>query len=195
MRQILSKEEIGEKLRSIKGIILDGDGVWFTGQEFRGVLPTKEAIIIKSRHHHDGQGLSFLRALGLHVLFATAEGEPMTSVVTKLNNLPSVKNGDWKPITALTDLQKKGTKVESVDDWLLKNRLSWDDCAYIGDDRTDWECMLKVGLAATPHNGQRFIKPIADIVLTKDGGAGAVRGFSEMVLDARGIKEWDLPAA
>ena len=85
--------------------------------------------------------------------------------------------------------------MESVEAWIASQGLTWDDCAYIGDDRTDWECMLLAGLTATPGNGQRYIKEIADIVLTKEGGAGAVREFSEMVLDARGRKEWEFPAA
>ena len=193
----MNTNEIQERLKSFKAIILDGDGVWFTGDEYRGVLPTGEAVIMKSRHHHDGQGLTFLRAIGIKVLFATAEGEPMTSVVEKLNNLPSVKNGTFGTIDALTNLQRhgKGTKVEAVEEWLKLQGLTWGDCAYIGDDRTDWECMNLAGLTATPGNGQRFIKKIAHIILTKDGGKGAVREFAEMVLDARGIDETTLPAA
>jgi YrbI family 3-deoxy-D-manno-octulosonate 8-phosphate phosphatase len=150
---------------------------------------------MKSRHHHDGQGLTFLRTIGIKVLFATAEGEPMTSVVEKLNNLPSVKNGAFEPVTALTNLQKKGTKVESIEQWLSGVGLTWDDCVHIGDDRTDYECMQKVGLAVTPSNGQRLVKKIAHLILTKDGGRGAIREFSEMVLDARNIDESTLPSA
>jgi 3-deoxy-D-manno-octulosonate 8-phosphate phosphatase KdsC-like HAD superfamily phosphatase len=137
----LAEAEIQERLKNFKGLILDGDGVWFTGDEYRGVVPsTGEAIIFKSRHHHDGQGLTFMRALGLKVLFATAEGEPMTSVVSKLNNLPSVKKGVFGEIDALTGLQRahSGTKVEAIEEWLQKNNLTWDECLYVGDDRTDW---------------------------------------------------------
>jgi 3-deoxy-D-manno-octulosonate 8-phosphate phosphatase KdsC-like HAD superfamily phosphatase len=55
--------------------------------------------------------------------------------------------------------------------------------------------MQKAGLTATPANGQRFIKKIAHVILTKDGGKGAVREFAEMILDARGIDETAFPAA
>lgn len=193
----MNTEKINEKLKTFKGLILDGDGVWFTGEEFRGVLPDGNAIIIKSRHHHDGQGLTFLRAIGIKVLFATAEGEPMTSIVEKLNNLPGVKNGTFGHISALTNLQSQGTgtKIESIEAWLLQEGLNWEDCVYIGDDRTDFESMHKAGLTITPGNGQRLIKKIAHMVLTKDGGRGAVREFAEMVLDAREIDEVGLPVA
>src|SRR3989344_3794544 len=127
----MDKNAIDAKLKTFKGLILDGDGVWFTGEEYRAVLPDGKAIIMKPRHHHDGQGLTFMRAIGIKILFATAEGEPMTSVVEKLNNLPSVKNGRFGPVTALTNLLKLGTKVESVEKWLSTEGLIWEDCIYI----------------------------------------------------------------
>lgn len=182
-------------LKEFKGLILDGDGVWFTGEEYRGVLPDGTSVVIKPRHLHDGQGLSFLRALGIKVLFATSEDEPLKSVIKKLNALPSAASGAWEPVLALTNLQKKGTKAESIEEWLRDKGLAWADCAYIGDDRTDLEGMKKSGLSVTPGNGRRLIKKIAHIVLTKPGGQGAIREFAEMVLDARGIDEAALPPA
>lgn len=195
MRTKHTAHEVEKRMRSMKALILDGDGVWFTGHEFRGVLPDGTAVVFKSRHHHDGQGVSFMRALGIKILFATAEGEPMGSVVQKLNNLPSVKDGTWEPLDALVNLQKKGTKVESVEAWITSNGLTWEDCAYMGDDRTDWECMQRAGLTVAPGNALPYIKDIADVVVEKLGGAGAIREFTDMVLRARGRSEWEFPAA
>ena len=79
--------------------------------------------------------------------------------------------------------------------WLKKHNLTWEDCAYIGDDRSDYECIQKAGLAVTPQNGQRLIKKIAHLILTKNGGAGAIREFADMVLDARSVDEGTLPVA
>ena len=76
-------EEKNALLKSFKGLILDADGVWFTGHEYRMTLPSGEVVIMKKRHFHDGQGLSFLRALGIKVVFATGEGEPLQSIVQK----------------------------------------------------------------------------------------------------------------
>jgi YrbI family 3-deoxy-D-manno-octulosonate 8-phosphate phosphatase len=182
-------------LAGFKLLVLDGDGVWFTGEEHRAVLGDGQVILMKTRHHHDGQGLSFLRAVGIRVLFATAEGEPLTSVVGKLNALPSVRSGEWAPIAALTGLNAKGAKVDAVERWLEQEGLSWSDVAYIGDDRSDYDCMLRAGLSVTPGNGQRLIRRIAHVILNKNGGAGAIREFAEMVLDAREIDEATLPMA
>lgn len=187
--------QVSEKLRSIRGLILDADGVWFTGHEYRMTLPTGEVVIMKKRHFHDGQGLTFLRALGLRVVFATGEGEPLGSIVEKINALPSVDSGGLAPVSLFAGELKKGGKVASLEAWLKKHELSWNECAYIGDDRSDLEAMMLAGLKVAPSNARRFIKDIADIQLAAAGGEGAVREFSEMVLDARGIKEADLPTA
>ncbi len=190
----MNNEEIQEKLRSFKGLILDADGVWFTGHEYRVVIDGK-ASIMKQRHFHDGQGLSFLRGIGIKVVFATGEGEPLQSIVEKINDLPSVKSGQWAPVDLFMGELKKGGKVESLESWMQKHDLSWKDCVYIGDDRTDFEAMQLAGLKVAPQNARRLIKKIADINLATAGGEGAIREFVEMVLDARGINEATLSAA
>jgi 3-deoxy-D-manno-octulosonate 8-phosphate phosphatase (KDO 8-P phosphatase) len=187
--------EIVEKLKNFKGLILDADGVWFDGYESRSVMPDKSVVITKRRHFHDAQGLSFLRGLGIKVVFATGEGEPLQSIVEKINDLPSVKSGEWAPVSLFMGELKKGGKVESLEAWFAANGLTWEECVYIGDDRTDLEAMQLAGLKVAPANARRLITKIADVVLTKNGGEGAVREFAEMVLDARGVDEATLSAA
>lgn len=184
-----------DTLKTFKGLILDADGVWFSGHEYRMTLPSGEVVLTKKRHFHDGQGLSFLRSLGIKVVFATGEGEPLESIVKKINELPSVASGEWAPVDLFTGELKKGGKVASLEAWLEKQGLTWDECVYIGDDRTDLEAMQKAGLKVAPANARRVITRIADITLKTEGGEGAVREFAEMVLDARGIDEATLSAA
>lgn len=191
----MTEEEKIAKLKSFKGLILDADGVWFTGHEYRMTLPSGEVAIMKKRHFHDGQGLSFLRALGIKVVFATGEGEPLQSIVEKINELPSVQSGEWAPVDLFMGELKKGGKTASLEAWMQKYGLSWEQCAYIGDDRTDLEAMQKAGLKVAPANARRLIKKIADITLQTAGGEGAIREFAEMVLDARSIDEATLPSA
>ncbi len=184
-----------EKLAAFKGLILDGDGVFFTGGETRGVLPSGEVIILKTRSLQDGQGISFLRSLGIKIVFATGEGQPLDSIVSKLNALPSVADGTWAPVELFTKLLKRDSKIASIEAWLEQVGLTWNECAYIGDDRTDFEAMQLAGIKVAPANARRLIKGIADIQLQQSGGDGAIREFAEMVLDARGIDETTLPSA
>ena len=191
----MTQIEIEQFLKNFRGLILDADGVWFSAEECRVVFKNGEVGVMKNRSHQDGQGLSFLRALGIEVVFATGEGEPMNSIVEKINNLPSVKVGNWKPVSLFTQqLQSKG-KVGAIESWLETHSLSWEECVYIGDDRTDLEAMSLAGLKVAPANATRIITRIADITLAKEGGNGAIREFSELVLDARNIDETTLPAA
>lgn len=189
-----NKSKIQTFLKSFKGLILDADGVLFTGHEYRTVIEG-QVVVMKKRHFHDGQGISFLRALGIKIIFATGEGEPLQSIVRKMNELPSAKSGKWSEVSFFTGELNKGGKVPSLEVWLQKQGLSWNDCVYIGDDRTDLEAMQLAGLKAAPVNACRLIKKIADVNLSMRGGEGAIREFAEMVLDARGIDESDLPIA
>lgn len=188
----MEKEALEQKLRTFKGLILDADGVFFDGNEYRAIVEGK-LISMKARYYPDGQGLSFLRSLPIKIVFATGENEPLPSLVKKMNGEASCQNGTWAPVDYFADELKKGGKVESLEVWLQKHGLSWEECVYIGDDSTDYDAMKKAGLKVTPASGTRLIKKIADLVLTKDGGKGAIREFSEMVLDARSIDEAALP--
>lgn len=184
-----------KKLHEFKGLILDVDGVLFSGQESRATLSDGTVGVLKTRSLIDGQGISFLRALGIKVLFASGEDEPLKSIVEKINELPSVLSGNWEPVECFTNQKKKEGKVPVITSWLEKHDLTWSECVYIGDDRTDLEAMSLAGLKVAPANATRMIKKIADIVLEKEGGNGAIREFAELVLDARNIDESTLPSA
>ena len=186
--------EITNRLKTFKGLILDADGVWFDGRESRVVMGGV-ASVMKTRDLRDAQGLSFLRGLGVRVVFATGEGEPLVSIVEKINNLPTVLSGAWQPVDLFTGELKKGGKVASLEAWLTKTNLTWDECVYVGDDRSDYEAIQKAGLKVCPGDAQRIITKLADLKLTKHGGAGALREFAELVLDARGVDEATLPTA
>ena len=181
-------------LKKFKGLVLDADGVLFDGKESRSYCPDTGALTItKTRDLRDGQGLSFLRAIGIRILFASGEGEPLGSIVKKLNDLPSVHNNSWDPIEAFVGVNAQGSKRQKIEVWLSKHDLKWEECVYIGDDSTDYDAMQKAGLKVAPATATRLIKRIADLVLTKPGGNGCIREFAEMVLDARGIDEATLP--
>jgi 3-deoxy-D-manno-octulosonate 8-phosphate phosphatase (KDO 8-P phosphatase) len=189
---------IAEQLQSIRGVVLDADGVFFDGRETR----SETGHVTKTRDYRDGQGLSFLRGMGIRIMFATGEGEPLESIVRKLNTLPSARKepneaGYWPPVSVRANL-KQG-KGEAIATWMESYGLRWPNVAYIGDDRTDCEAMaiarMHGGLVVVPADAQRVVRKYAHVTLTKNGGAGAIREFAEMVCDARGIDEEGLATA
>ena len=75
--------------------------------------------------------------------------------------------------------QGVGDKLAALSDLLDSLHLSFANCAYIGDDINDKECMMKCALSACPADAVKEVSEIADYVCTKRGGEGAVREFIE----------------
>lgn len=68
-----------------------------------------------------------------------------------------------------------------------KTCYSLKDCAYIGDDILDLQCMLPIkeagGIVGCPKNAVKKVLLIADYIADHDGGDGAVRDFIEWILE------------
>ena len=78
-------------------------------------------------------------------------------------------------------------KLEVMDEWLSKLGLSRNEVAYMGDDINDIEVMKAVGCAACPADSSEEVLEIAQWVMKKNGGAGAVREFIDHHLLKNGL--------
>src|SRR3989338_803733 len=174
--------------RNIKAVVFDGDGVIFTSQVFFDAAG--EAL--KERSFIDGQGISLLRSAGVQVALITAEKSAFAEIfVAKMNSLPSVKSGMWQPMELVTDVIGQG-KVDAVEKWIKSRNLSWDECAYMGDDIGDYKVMEKVAFRACPIGAEEAIKSFSHFVSTRAGGQGAVRDLCNFILKAKGIDQLSL---
>jgi len=178
------KPLIGERAKKIRAVVFDADGVFFTGRVF---IDPEKGEVLKERSHVDGQGISLLRAVGIRIAFVSG-GTPgfVERIGDKLNVLPSVKNGTWSPVEIFSGPQGKG-KVESIDAWLRRLNLSWPECAYMGDDISDYQILRKVGFSGAPQQAEDIIKNIVHYVAPRRGGDGAIRDFANFILDAQGV--------
>ncbi len=178
--------------KALKAVVFDADGVIFSGQVFMGVGPDGQyKEMIKARSHIDGQGISLLRSAGLRIAIVTAESSFAQVLTDKLNNLPSAKSGMWLPIDIFT--KQIGTeKTAMIAEWLAKNNISWNECAYMGDDVGDFHIMQKVGLPSAPVQAETLIKDTALFVAERRGGDGAVRDLCNFILEAKGIDQTTL---
>jgi len=59
-------------------------------------------------------------------------------------------------------------------------------CAYLGDDVVDLAPMRRVGLAICPADAHLVVRAQATHVLSRGGGAAALREAAELILHARG---------
>lgn len=173
-----------EKAKKIKAIVLDGDGVFFTG---RVLIHPKDGELLKERSHIDGQGISLCRAAG--IIFAIVSGESTGFIeITgeKLNKLPSVREGKWKPILIVAGPQKEG-KVGVVEQWLKNENISWEEYAVMGDDLSDYNMLERAGFKAAPAQAENIVKNMADWIAPRKGGDGAIRDLCDLILEAKGI--------
>jgi 3-deoxy-D-manno-octulosonate 8-phosphate phosphatase (KDO 8-P phosphatase) len=67
--------------------------------------------------------------------------------------------------------------------------LEPEECAHIGDDFPDLTVIARCGLGATVPHAPEPIRRRAHYVTRSDGGQGAVREISELILAAQGKLE------
>ena len=155
-----------KKLATIKAITFDFDGV-FTDNR---VYITENGDESVACNRSDGMGISMLNARGVPLLILSTEKNPVvTARGAKLN---------------LEVIQGVQDKLPSLVDWILKNGLSLDQVAFLGNDVNDVECLKNVGLGVAVADAYPIAIDAADFVLTKKGGWGAVREMADLWLDA-----------
>lgn len=179
-------DSLVERARNINAVVLDGDGVIFTGHVIEG----REGPLAKIHSHPDGQGVSLLRAAGIVVACVTGESGTHASflqrLVEKWNTLPLALEKKFVPVRIFTGAQRR-QKVAVVASWLTEHGLTFSACAAMGDDMTDYEILRTVGLAAAPQQAEEIIKRCVHFVAPRRGGHGAVRDLTNLILDAKGI--------
>ena len=179
----------------VEVVFSDFDGVFTNNQILEGA-----SYKAKWRSYYDGQGVSLLRAIGLHLCLITNEkgdsAEYITAVVEKWNSLPSSSktphDGGWEPVRLFTDVGG-ARKVEVAIEFLVETGWLFSDSAFMGDDLVDVPLLQKVALRAAPTSGDPAVKAIAHFISERPGGMGAFRDFANFILQSRGIDPFSLP--
>jgi len=162
--------------RAIRVVGLDVDGVLTDGGIYLG-------DVAGARHEfkrydiQDGLGIYFLRSAGLIPVIVT--GRVSMSVELRARELGIehvAQDADAQKLLGLRRiLDRLDVGMESV--------------AHVGDDFPDLAILRRVALPVAVANAVPEVRAIAQVQLTRSGGAGAVREFAEMLLRARGV--WD----
>lgn len=186
---IINRDYIIEKAKNINTVVFDVDGVLFTGR----VFVDRQGESLKERSLIDGQGISLLRAAGFQIGFVTGENSQhnfLEPIIIKMNNLPSCRDGRWKPVSF--GLGKQGQqKVDWVEDW-LGVECNWLTIACMGDDLSDWHLLKKAHLAVAPCNAEKKIKLMSHYITDRCGGDGAIRDLANILVEARGYNPEEL---
>lgn len=164
--------EILEKIKKVKHIIFDVDGVLTDGS----IIYSDSGEEIKVFNVTDGLGIKLCQKAGIEVTIITARNSKVVKVRADNLGITSLYQGNLNKMDAYEDLKEK-------------TGFSDEDFAYIGDDIIDLPVLNRVGFTAAPATAQDEILEKVDFVSTKGGGRGAVREFCEVILKTQ--QKWE----
>jgi 3-deoxy-D-manno-octulosonate 8-phosphate phosphatase (KDO 8-P phosphatase) len=134
-------------------------------------------VELKRYDIQDGLAIRFLRDAGIRVVIITGrESESVRIRARELEVDDLVQDRHARKLPALLRL-------------LDRLNISSGETAYIGDDFPDMGVMRMVALPVAVGNAVPEIRAISTVRLEREGGRGAVREFTELLLKARG--EWE----
>ena len=166
---LMKKFVLKEKKRDfskIKIFLSDVDGVLTDA----GMFYTEEGDEFKKFCTYDGMGFQLLQKTGVKVGILTTEDRDLNKRRAKKLGL------DF-------DFHGCKDKLQLVKDLCVKENISLDEVAYIGDDVNCFGLLSNAGVAACPNNAVSKIKSIPNIIqLEKNGGTGVVREFVELII-------------
>lgn len=163
---------MNEKLKNIKLLLLDVDGVMTDG----GIIYDGNGLETKVFNVKDGHGIKMLQRYGIEVGIITGRTSRVVEIRAAELGINIVYQGALK-------------KLDSYQDVKLKTGLSDSQIAYVGDDVIDVPVMRRVAFSAAPADGLPEALGVADYVTSKGGGKGAVREVCDLILKGCGF--WD----
>lgn len=158
-----------QKAQAVKLLILDVDGVLTTGQLFI----TDKGEVIKPFNTLDGHGIRMLQQTGVQTAIITARNDAAVEFRAKQLGITHYYHG----------VSDKKLAYQQVCELA---QVEYDECAMVGDDVIDLPIMIRCGLPIAVANGHDFVKQQAVWVTDKQGGMGAVRQITDMIMYAQG---------
>ena len=154
------------RLKRIKLFLCDVDGVLTDGSIFIGGEREFKRFNIR-----DGLGLVVARRAGLKVGWVSAR----PSLATQLR-------ADELKIDFLVQQGDNISKTAAIEQLLAREKLSWAETCFVGDDIIDLGPLTRAGLAVAVGDGVPEAKAAAHFVTRAVGGRGAVREAVELIL-------------
>ncbi len=158
-----------EKLRRLKLLLLDVDGVMTDGR----IVYNADGVETKAFDVKDGHGLKMLQRAGLQIGIITGR----TSEVTRVR-------ADELGIDLV--IQGAKEKLPRYQEVISRLGLCDEEVAYVGDDLIDLPVLRRVGFSATVADAVEEIKPHVHYITRRPGGRGAVREVCDFILRTSG---------
>lgn len=152
--------------RTVEALVLD----------FDGVLTDNRVIVHQDGHESvacsraDGMGIERVRKSGICVFVLSKERNDVVAARCKKLNVEYLHGQDAKAVV--------------LKDWAMRKKIDLAHVVYVGNDVNDLECMQMVGCAVAVKDSHPDVLKVADWVLSKKGGWGAVREVCDYILNA-----------
>lgn len=161
----IDEKKAAEKIKNIKLIIFDVDGVLTNGDLFFG----SNGDEYKCFSVQDGLGFTLARQAGLKTGMITAR----TSKIVE-------RRAAELKVDAFS--QGNNNKLPAFENMLENFKLNTEQVAYMGDDLLDLVLLKRVGFSSAPANARSEVLQRVDYVTAATGGNGAAREVIEVVL-------------
>lgn len=163
---LIERQKQAKQSKKITHFVLDVDGVFTDGT----ITYTKDGEHTKNFDMRDGMGLEILRQFNVKVMVMTSEN---SELVAKRMQKLQIKN-------VFLGVKDKYTLLNNI---IKEEGISLSNVAYIGDDVNDLTNICSVGWSLTPNNATDVVKNNADVVLSKNSGAGAIREACQFIMN------------
>ena len=164
----LTEEELKARLKQIKLLLLDVDGVLTDGRIIYDSLGRDSKFF----DVHDGLGVFVLHKSQIPTILITAKSSKTIK--------PRAK--DMHVAEVFADIFPKTAVLDKI---LTKYNVTSEQVCFMGDDLVDLSLMRKVGLPVAVANASSEIKEAALFVTNHSGGRGAVREIAELILKSQ----------
>ena len=160
---------IRQRAARIKLFLCDVDGVLTDGSIFIGGEREFKRFNIR-----DGLGLVLARRAGLRVGWVSAR----PSLATKMR-------AEELKIDFLVQQGDNVSKTGAIEQLLAREKFSWAETCFVGDDIIDLGPLTRAGLAVAVGDAVPEAKAAAHFTTQAVGGRGAVREAVELILRAQ----------
>lgn len=162
------KTELNEKMRAVKVVIMDIDGVLTDG---------------RVGYDNSGNEIKFFNVQDGHSLKMAKRGDLKTGAISGRRAEANQRRAKELDFDFLYERQKdKRVAFQKV---LEEFNVEPHQCAYIGDDVIDIPILRQVGFAVAVNNAPEELDDFVDYRTNLAGGHGAVREMITMILKSQ----------
>lgn len=161
-----------EKLKNIKLLVLDVDGVLTDGRIIYGDAGDE----LKCFDVQDGFGIYLLSKVGIRTVIITAKKSPVVRRRAKESHVAKVYQ----------NALDKGKVYEKVK---RRFRVKDEEVCFIGDDLLDLPVVVRAGFSVGVPNAVEEVRKRCHYITERKGGRGAVREVVDLILKSQGKDE------